>query len=410
MIGLLMSVTIFEGYDTTIFHLCTPDIARTFHLNTFAVGRMASLVRLGGVSAFFLVMASDRIGRRPIVSVTVLLYTLFTLLTAISSGLRSFTLFQSLAQLFLSAEFSIAIIMVSEEFSENSRGRAIAALHFVGLIGVITGGYLYGIITVTRFGWRGMYYVGIIPLLLVAFLRRGLKETQRYQAIAASRGHGPGMTLSSAIRSLTLAIEPLRGPYRRRILLVALLWNCVGLVTSPAVTFFTLYAKRDHHWTSPQIGHAIVLAYIIGAFGQIVAGWSLDRFGRRPTTSVGYVIGAVAIFMLFRAERRVAMLTALVATVFAFQGSRSATATYSAELFPTEIRATSYSLTVQLFGQLAGLIAPALIGGLAKYFGGLGNAVAVVSVGPLIGAALVWFYAPETRGVVLENINESAAG
>ncbi|HVA76482.1 MAG TPA: MFS transporter [Candidatus Binataceae bacterium] len=403
LLGLLMSVTIFEGYDVSIFHLCTPDIARTFHLNDRAVGMMASLVRLGGLAAFVLVMASDRIGRKPIVSGTVLFYTMFTLLTALSTGLGSFTLFQSLAQLFLSAEFSIAIIMISEELPDNMRGRGIAALHMVGLFGVVAGGGLYGVVADSRWGWRGMYFIGIIPLLLVAFLRRGLKETARFEALKSARTTAANWTaeIGAALRN---AIEPIRGPYRGRVLLVALLWNCVGLVGSPAVTFFSLYAKRDHHWTSPQIGHAVVLAYVIGALGHIVAGWSLDRVGRKPTTSVSYVLGAFAILALFQTESHGAMLTALVVTVFAFQSARTATATYSAELFPTEIRATSYSLTVQLFGQIAALLTPFTIGALSKSLGGLGNAVAVVSISPIIGAIVVWRFAPETRGMSLEQL------
>jgi len=103
LLALLMSVTIFEGYDVTIFHLCTPDIAKTFHLDDRAVGTMASFVRLGGMIAFFVVMLSDRIGRKPVMSATVLFYTLFMLFTAISRGLASFTIFQSCAQIFLSA-------------------------------------------------------------------------------------------------------------------------------------------------------------------------------------------------------------------------------------------------------------------------------------------------------------------
>lgn len=110
LLGMLMSVTIFEGYDITIFHLCTPDIARSFHLDDRAVGAMASLVRLGGMLAFLVVIMADRVGRKPVISLTVGLYAFFTLLTALSRGLGSFTLFQSSAQVFLSAEFAVAII------------------------------------------------------------------------------------------------------------------------------------------------------------------------------------------------------------------------------------------------------------------------------------------------------------
>ena len=72
MVGLLTSVTIFEGYDVTIFHLCTPDIARTFHMSDLDVGAMASIVRFGEMMAFVVVMLADRVGRKPIVSYTVL--------------------------------------------------------------------------------------------------------------------------------------------------------------------------------------------------------------------------------------------------------------------------------------------------------------------------------------------------
>jgi putative MFS transporter len=408
LLGLLMSVTVFEGYDVTIFHLCTPDIARTFHLDDAAVGQMASLVRVGGMAAFFLVMYSDRIGRKPIVSATVLFYTLFTLFTALSQGLATFTLFQSCAQLFLSAEFSIAIIMISEEFPAGSRGTGVAVLNGVGLLGVVAGGVLYALVVDSRWGWRGMYFIGIIPLLLVAFLRRNLRETARFEALQEERKR-TGIESTGVLAVLRHAVEPLLGPYRGRILLVALLWNSVGLVGAPAVTFFTLYAKRDHHWTSAQISQAVVLAYLIGTLGHLLAGWSLDRVGRKLTTSLAYVLGAVSILALFKTETHAAMLTSMVITVFAFQGARTATATYSSELFPTQIRATSYSLTVQLLGQISGLLTPVTVGALSRRLGGLGNAVAVVSIGPVIGAGLVWLFAPETRGRTLEELETSAA-
>jgi hypothetical protein len=107
---------------------------------------------------------------------------------------------------------------------------------------------------------------------------------------------------------------------------------------------------------------------------------------------------------LFQTAGHGAMLASLVTTVFAFQGARTATATYSAELFPTDIRATSYSLTVQVLGQLAALATPFTIGALSHALGGLGNAVASVCIGPVIGAVLVAIYAPETMGKRLEEL------
>ena len=185
MFALLMSATIFEGYDITIFHLCTPLIASTFKMSDSAVGFVATLVRFGGLLSFGMVASADLYGRRPILSVTVIFYTVFTLATALSRGMVSFTIFQSAAQLFLAAEFGVAITMVSEEFPDESRGRAIAALHTVAFLGVAAAAAIFPFMVSSRWGWRGMYLLGIAPLILTAFLRRGLRETV---AISAACG------------------------------------------------------------------------------------------------------------------------------------------------------------------------------------------------------------------------------
>ena len=298
--------------------------------------------------------------------------------------------------------------MISEEFPDNSRGRGVAILHAVGLLGIVAAGLLDAYVADSRWGWRGMYLIGILPLLLVAFLRRGIRETLRFEAFRRVRASAlPSAT--GAVAAFRHAFEPFRGPYRGRLLLVALLWNCVGLVSAPAVTFFALYAKRDHHWTSAQVGHAVVLANVIGTLGIFSSGWMLDRIGRKPTTALCYLVASTAILVLFQSSTHGAMLAAMVVTVTALQAGRVATATYSAELFPTEIRATSYSLTVQLLGQIASLLTPFIIGSMSKSLGGLGNAVALVSIGPIIGAVLVLRYAPETRGIRLEELSPAAA-
>ena len=406
MLGLLMSVTIFEGYDATIFHLCTPYIAKTFHLDDLSIGVMASLVRLGGVFSFVVTMVADRVGRRPVVCATVLLYALFTLMTALSTGLVSFTVFQSLTQMFLWAELGVAVIIICEELPDQWRGRGVAFINLVGLLGVVAAGTLYGPIADSRFGWRGMYLVGIAPLLVVALLRRNIRETKRFLALSRSEVKVP--IWQELTTNFKAAWRAFRGPYRYRLLLVAILCNSVGLISAPAVTFFSLYARRDRHWSAPEIGHTVVLAYVIGTLGHLSSGLMLDRVGRKFTTSLFYVLGAGAIFMLFRTTSHHSMTLALIATIFAFQGARTSTTTYSAELFPTEIRGTCYGLTVQMLGQISGLIAPVAIGALAQSFGGLGNAVSAFALGPLIGAIVVIVFAPETRGLTLEELAPSA--
>ena len=94
-----------------------------------------------------------------------------------------------------------------------------------------------------------------------------------------------------------------------------------------------------------------------------------------------------------------------MATMFAYQGARTATSALSSELFPTHARATGFSLTVQVVGQLGWTLAPVFAGILSELVGGLGNAASLFAAGPLLGALLVLGYIPETRGRTLEELS-----
>jgi MFS family permease len=404
LLGMLLSATIFEGYDITIFHLCTPDIARTFHMSDAAVGAIATTVRFGGILSFFVVSLADSFGRKRVLANTVLCYGCFTLLTALSSGVLTFTIFQSAAQIFLAAEFGVAVIVIGEEFPEDRRARAISLLLMVAFLGVATAGLLYGRVADSRWGWRGMYFLGITPLLLIAWLRRGMRETARFAALEQKRRLN-GDTRQAIFEPLRRCLKPAAGPWARRMMLVSMLCNCIGLAGGPTISFFSLYAKRDHHWSSGEVGTAVIYAYLLGTAGTLLSGQLLDRIGRRTTATVFCVMTAFAMASLFQSNARSAILFSFMATMFAYQGARTATSALSSELFPTHARATGFSLTVQVVGQLGWTLAPVFAGILSELVGGLGNAASLFAAGPLLGAALVLGYIPETCGKTLEELS-----
>jgi MFS family permease len=408
LFAMLMSATIFEGYDITIFHLATPEIARTFHLADPAIGLMATLVRFGGMLSFFVVILADRYGRKPVISVTVLCYTVLTLFTALSRGVGSFTIFQSSAQIFLAAEFGVAVTMISEEFPDARRGRAIAALHMVAFLGVTAAALTYALMAESRWGWRGMYLLGIAPLVMVWYLRRGLRETARFIAHERARTVA-GQARPEFWQQIRKTLTPFAGPYRSRLLIMSGLWNSIGLIGGPMVTFFPLFAKRDHHWKSHQISTAIILAYAMGTIGSMLSGFLMDRFGRRFTTSFFYLLAGAAMYVLFTSDTYGAILVGEVVTMFAYQAARTATSALSTELFPTAIRATGYNLCVQVIGQLCWTLSPVAIGLLSAPLGGLGNAASLFAAGPLIGVVIIWSAIPETRGKTLEQLSPSVA-
>ncbi len=408
LLAMLMSATIFEGYDITIFHLCTPDIARTFNLGDRAIGAIATTVRFGGILSFFVVTLADRFGRKPVIANTVLCYAFFTLMTALSAGMLSFTLFQSASQVFLAAEFGIAITIICEEFPDELRGRAISILHMVAFLGVAAAGILYGYIAESSWGWRGMYFLGIAPLLVVAWLRRGMRETVRF-GVSEQRRRDADSGPEGFFAPLRQCFQAGQESYRGRLLLIAGLCNCIGLVGGPTISFFSLYAKRDHHWESSQIGMAIVLAYLMGSVGTLLCGYLLDRIGRRVTAAMFFLGSALAMFELFRTDSHATMLLAFMATMFAYQGARTANSALSSELFPTGARATGYCMTVQVLGQLGWMLSPLIVGALSAPLGGLGKAASLFAAGPLVGIVLILTMVPETRGKTLEELSPETA-
>ena len=137
----------------------------------------------GTVAAFFLATQADRIGRRRLLLITVTGYTVMTALTAAAPNLVWYTVTQFLAQVFLGAEWAAAVTMVVEEYPQDRRGRALGVLTSMGTLGGISVGLL-GFVGFmgNPLGWRAFYLVGLIPLVVVAIARRGLRETRRYEA------------------------------------------------------------------------------------------------------------------------------------------------------------------------------------------------------------------------------------
>jgi MFS transporter, putative metabolite:H+ symporter len=125
LLFLLSSATFFEGYDT----FALPFVLSLVLVDLGASERDAGIVRavtaLGTVVAFFLVSRADRVGRKRLLLITILGYTLATAATALSPGLVWLTVAQFFAQVFLGAEWAVAITIVVEEFPREHRGRAL---------------------------------------------------------------------------------------------------------------------------------------------------------------------------------------------------------------------------------------------------------------------------------------------
>ena len=434
LFALLSTATLFEGFDAAMLGFAAPDARATLDIGLAEWGFVNGLTRLGVMASFFFLLSADRLGRRTLMMVTVIGFAAFNGLTAIVTDKYQFTLVQFFARLFLTAEYSLAIIMIGEEYPAQLRGRAIAILTSLATVGVMVmsklqayvlleegapGNWIHDVgaamvawaqgllgLDVDGEHWRGLYALGLFPLALVFFLRLGMRETRRFSATraAASRAR---LTLGEQIRH---AVAPWRPEYRRRTAIVTLLWNCVHLVTAPSVVYWVIFAREDLGLSRWHIGDIVFWGYGGGVAGHFVAGWLIDRLGRKWTCSGFYAMAAVSIFMLYHVPTLLGQYVWMVMTVFNFGAAITATHVYASELFPTEIRATGYGWTTNFVGRVTEVITPMLIGALIPLLGGsIPSAIAVVAIGPILGAALVLRYAPETKGLTLEQVQELLA-
>ena len=425
---LLSTATLFDGFDAAMIGFAAPDVRASLGIDLAQWGLINGITRMGVMASFVFLFFADSVGRRRVMMLTVIGFTLANGATALVTDKIQFTALQLVARLFLTAEYSLAIIMIGEEFPARLRGRAIAFLTSLATVGVMLMAKIQpyvlvpegapgnplrdlgqGLVSTAQSAlglevdfasWRALYALGLLPLLLVLVLRVAMRETRRFDAERERKATAPRRSFGDLVREAGL---PWRSQYRRRSAIVALLWNSVFIVTGPSTVFWVIYAREQLGLTTHQVGDIIFWGYGGGVAGHFVAGWLIDRIGRKHTCAGFYVLAAISIYLLYHVPSVAGQYLWMVMTVFCFAAANTSTHVYASELFPTEIRATGYGWTTNLAGRVTEVLTPIFIGLLIAPLG-IPGAIAVVAVGPIVGALLVLRYAPETRGLTLEQI------
>jgi putative MFS transporter len=444
---LLSTATLFDGFDSAMLGFAAPESRRTLGISLSEWGFINSAIRMGVWASFLFLLLADRFGRRNLMMVTVVGFAVFNAMTAFVTDKYQFMACQFLARLFLTAEYSLAVIMAGEEFPARHRGRAIAILTSLATVGVMLmakgvqpfvlldegadGNWLHDLGSVMVSGtqgflgleqdgenWRALYVLALFPLVLIVFLRFAMRETRRFEVarsnrdameIASSSNDSGGTETSTEISGLRRmwqqAIIPWNKKYRRRTAIVTLLWNSVHIVTGPSVVYYVIFARENLGLSAHTVGDIVFYGYFGGTAGHFLAAWLIERIGRKKTCSAFYVLGAISIAMLYQHTTLTGQYIWMVCTVFSFGAANTATHVYASELFPTEIRATGYAWTTNLTGRITEVVTPTAIG-LLIYPLGISWSITVVAIGPILGAILVMRYAPETMGLTLEEIQE----
>ena len=395
LLAFLSVATFFEGFDFMALSQILPEIREELGLTIDAAGLMIATINIGTVFAFFLIRKADSWGRRRVLTITIAGYTIFTGLTALSQGLWDFTLFQMIARTFLIAEWATAMVFAAEEFPAQKRGLVLGLTQGFASLGSVACAGVAPLLLSTELGWRMVYLVGVVPLVLVAFARRSLKETKRFRQQDAGRSVGLMALLS--------------GPYRGRVLLMGLLWSLTYLGMSNAVTFWKDFAVNQRGYTDGQVGMALTIAAVVSMPLVFASGKLLDVAGRRVGAALIYIGGMLGVAGAFTLTDPTWLNIALIFAIFGISGVLPVLNAYSTELFPTDVRGDAFGWANNILGRIGYVLAPALVG-LAAAEIGLGSAMAVSMIFPLIALVIILTTLPETTGRELEETSALKPG
>ena len=385
----LSVATFFEGYDFIALTQLLPELSEAMSLSEAECGRLVSFINIGTVVAFLLVRYADRWGRRRVLTVTIAGYTLFTFLSGLAPGVIAFAGFQFAARMFLIAEWAISMVYAAEEFPAERRGMVIGVIQGCSSLGSIVCAGLVPTLIALPWGWRSVYFVGIVPLVLLAYARRGLKESHRFtEQVGASEA-----------RSL---FHIWRTPHRRRMLQLALIWGLTYVCTQNAVTFWKKFAVADRSLTANQAALSIVIAAVASMPMVFYAGKLLDQVGRRLGAIIIFSLGVLGVLGCYGFTGWWPLTAALVLGIFGASGVLPVLNAFTAELFPTDLRGDAFAWSNNLLGRITYVLSPIAVGELAERYQ-WGPVIQATAVAPVIAIGLIFWLLPETKNRDLDD-------
>jgi MFS family permease len=367
------------------------SVAAQAGLSGTVLGIGLAVIRLASLGSLPIAGLADRLGRRRVLLVACAGGLALTALSSASPGYWWFVAGFALARPLLSATNAVAGVVAAEETRSVDRAKAIV---------LITAGYGLGagITALLRgafgdaLGFRGLFLLAVVPLVLVPLVARIVEEPARFSRMQEATEHGD-------LARPRLLLGVLRPALRSRLVVLALLTFSISFVSSPLVGYLFVYGENILGMSAAVIAAAVLAAGPIGLFGLMLGRWTADNVGRRITGGLSQVVVAGSAVITYSGSPA-AVIGGYLLNIVAASAYAPAMGALSTELFPTSLRATAagWLTCAGVLGGVSGLL---LFGVLADAFGGFGVAAVFLAV-PVVLAAAMFTRLPETRGMELE--------
>jgi SHS family sialic acid transporter-like MFS transporter len=385
---------LFDGLEMGIF----PLIARPCLQDLLNVTSDAEVGRwMGNITAFFLVGAAlggvafgwlgDRVGRVKAMSLSILVYSLFTGICYFATQAWHLAVFRFIAALGMGGEWSLGVALVMECWPEKHRPILAGAIGAASNVGFALIATLGRFIPVTRESWRWVMLAGAAPAALTFFISLCVPESEKWKE---SVRQAPKSSMMDVFSS-TL--------WKRTVL--AICFASIALIgTWGSVQWLPLWADKLTNGTMPNAkANTQILSALGAVVGCFIGPWVGGKWGRRPAYFGLCLSSLILCGYLYRQVH--AYGTAFLCLVFLVGGVTAAfygwLPLYLPELFPTRVRATGQGLSFN-FGRILAAVGALQMGSLIKHYeGSYAKASATITLIYAVGLFLIWL-APETKG------------
>ncbi len=381
-IGSLCALALVFGYIGTLLTQTITFAADEFASSKADQGATLAAVRIGVLGALALAALADRKGRRRVLLACATLGCSIAALTSLVPDLVALGGAMAIVRGLATAGGVLVIIVAAEEMPAGSRAFAITLISAAGALGAGLCLSTLPLADTSEGGWRLVFAASILLLPIVALVARHLPESRRFDmahAEVAMAGHG------------------------RRFWLLASSALLLSLFTAPASQFLNEFLRDEEGFSALKITLFSILTNTPGGIGLVVGGRLADTRGRRLVGAVG-VIGGTLLTVAMVLLGGWPMWVLSVAGSILGAMVVPALGVYGPELFPTSLRGRANGI-IAVLGVTGSVIGLGVAGYLSDRWGGLGPALALLSVGPLLMAVLVLVGYPETAHLELEDLN-----
>jgi MFS family permease len=380
-----------DALDVQIYSFVVPALIALWHISKGQAGLLAtSALVISAFGGWIAGMLADRIGRARLLMIMIAWFAFFTFLSGFTNNFQQLLVVRGLQGFGFGGEWAAGSVLMGEVIRGADRGKAVGAVQSAWAVGWGAAAILATVVfqlLPQEIAWRVLFFIGILPALLVFYIRARVAEPAIYNEAAQSR----------AQRS---TLEIFRGLLPTTILGAALSTGAQGGYYA-ITTFLPTFLRNERHLTVLGTGGYLAVIIIGSWFGYIVSAYLADGIGRRKNFFI-FAIGSLLIAIAYtQTEISDSLMLALGFPLgFFASGIFSGLGPVLTELFPTSVRGAGQGFCYN-FGRGIGAFFPTLVGFLSAQVA-LGTAIgifAAISYAIVVLAALAL---PETRGQELK--------